>query len=393
MYDEVTEFDSMDFPTALLRGVYSFGFDTPSKVQRQAIVPIKNGLDTIAQAPSGTGKTGAFVIGALARIHGSLVDSETPPAVRCVILSPTRELAIQTCDVAKALSRFIQSPHSQEVVGQFVGGESIRENLSRARSSPAIAVGTPGRVIDLITRGALVVSNVDLLILDECDELLSRGFEDQIKETLRFLQKDCQTVFVSATMSDEVRGLMAKIIREPCVKIFVERSKVSLEGISQFYVSIEEQHKLETLRDLYANCSVAQSVIFASSKRKVDWLEEQLTLSGHAVSAIHSDMDRERRQDLIRQFKAGTTRVLVASDIIGRGIDAQHVSCVINYDLPHDKAQYIHRVGRCGRYGRKGIAINFVTPSDVGTFREIESHYSITIPELPADFRKYMDDC
>eukprot|EP01013_Petalomonas_cantuscygni_P007406 TRINITY_DN1924_c0_g1_i2.p1 TRINITY_DN1924_c0_g1~~TRINITY_DN1924_c0_g1_i2.p1 ORF type:complete len:425 (-),score=131.69 TRINITY_DN1924_c0_g1_i2:162-1436(-) len=367
-------FDDMSLERSLLRGIYSFGFERPSAIQQRAIVPVTKGGDVIAQAPSGTGKTGAFSVGLLQRIDPAL------NATQALVLSPVRELAIQSTHVIASLGRF-QVTGDKKLVACFIGGTNVREDQKAASSGIPVAVGTPGRVIDLIQRGALRVEQLRILVLDEADEMLSRGFEEQIKDLFRYVPKDVQVVLFSATMPGVVLDLTKKFMREP-LSILVKREQLTLEGIKQFYVSVEEKYKLETLRDLYKVASVAQSVIFCNNKRKVDWLAKKMEDSGHQVSSVHADMERDVRLQVMESFKSGRTRMLITTDLLARGIDVQHVSVVINYDLPRDKEQYLHRIGRGGRYGRKGVAINFVTPEDVTEFREIEEFYSTKIGPL-----------
>ena len=254
-----------------------------------------------------------------------------------------------------------------------------------------VAVGTPGRVSDVIKRGALRTDTLRVLTLDEADEMLSQGFSDQIYEIFKYLPKDIQVALFSATMPDDVLELTKKFMRTP-TRILVKRESLTLEGIKQFYVAVEEEHKLDTLMDLYESVSIAQSVIFANTRRKVDWIAEQLNKNNHTVSYMHADMGKGDREKVMNTFRSGSSRVLVTTDLVARGIDVHHVNIVINFDLPTNKENYLHRIGRGGRYGRKGVAINFVAQRDVDVLREIEGHYHTQIDELPIDFAAYLGE-
>jgi translation initiation factor 4A len=376
-------FDDMPLNTMLLRGIYSYGFEKPSAIQQRAIVPMIKGGDIIAQAQSGTGKTGAFSISLLQRIdfrHRNL---------QALILSPTRELAQQTHSVISQIGEYLSN--STQFCHTFVGGTRVQEDLKKLQLGVMAAVGTPGRVSDVIKRGALRTDSLRVLVLDEADEMLSQGFSEQIYEIFKFLPKDVQVALFSATMPTDVLELTKKFMRSP-VRILVKKESLTLEGIKQFYVAVEEDHKLDTLMDLYESVSIAQSVIFANTRRKVDWIADRLNANNHTVSFMHADMARGDREKVMSTFRSGSSRVLVTTDLVARGIDVHHVNIVINYDLPTNKENYLHRIGRGGRYGRKGVAINFVSQKDVEILREIEGHYHTQIEELPMDFAAYLGE-
>ena len=379
----IPSFDDMPLHQSLLRGIYSYGFEKPSAIQQRAIAPFIRGGDIIAQAQSGTGKTGAFSIGLLQRLdfrHRNL---------QGLVLSPTRELAQQTHQVISQIGEYLSE--SQQFCHTFVGGTRVQEDLKKLQAGVIVAVGTPGRVSDVIKRGALRTESLRVLVLDEADEMLSQGFSDQIYEIFKFLPKDIQVALFSATMPDDVLELTKKFMRTP-TRILVKRESLTLEGIKQFYVAVEEEHKLDTLMDLYESVSIAQSVIFANTRRKVDWIAEQLNKNNHTVSFMHADMGKGDREKVMNTFRSGSSRVLVTTDLVARGIDVHHVNIVINFDLPTNKENYLHRIGRGGRYGRKGVAINFVSQRDVDVLKEIESHYHTQIEELPIDFAAYLGE-
>jgi translation initiation factor 4A len=379
----IPTFDEMGLHTALLRGIYSYGFEKPSAIQQRAIVPFVKGGDLIAQAQSGTGKTGAFTIGTLQRMD---FDKRVCQAL---ILSPTRELAVQTQQVVSHIGDYLSG--SKPFVHTFVGGTRVADDVQKLQAGEVIvAVGTPGRVFDVIKRGALRTENLKVLVLDEADEMLSQGFSEQIYEIFKFLPKDVQVALFSATMPTDVLDLTQKFMRNP-TRILVKKEALTLEGIKQFYVAVEEDFKLETLMDLYDSVSIAQSVIFCNSRRKVDWLADQLNKKEFTVSFMHAEMPKGEREKVMATFRSGSSRVLITTDLLSRGIDVQHVSIVINFDLPSNRESYLHRIGRSGRYGRKGVAINFVTNRDVQTLKDLESFYHTQIDELPMDFAAHLE--
>jgi translation initiation factor 4A len=379
----IPSFDDMPLHQHLLRGIYSYGFEKPSAIQQRAIVPFIKGGDIIAQAQSGTGKTGAFSIGLLARLdfrHKNL---------QALVLSPTRELANQTHEVISQLGDYLAEQHM--FCHTFVGGTRVQDDIRKIQAGIIVAVGTPGRVSDLISRGALRTDSLRCMVLDEADEMLSQGFTDQIYEIFKFLPKDIQVALFSATMPQDVLDMTTKFMRKP-TRILVKRESLTLEGIKQFYVAVEEENKLDTLMDLYESVSIAQSVIFANTRRKVDHIAETLNQNNHTVSSMHAEMAKGEREKVMSTFKSGSSRVLITTDLVARGIDVHHVNIVINYDLPTNKENYLHRIGRGGRYGRKGVAINFVSQRDVELLREIEGHYHTQIEELPMDFVAYLGE-
>ena len=245
--------------------------------------------------------------------------------------------------------------------------------------------GTPGRVFDLIRRNALNTSHLKTMILDEADEMLNRGFKEQIYDIYRFLPPSTQVVLMSATLPQSVLDMTTKFMNDP-IRILVKRDELTLEGIKQFFIAVEkEEWKFDTLCDLYDTLTITQAVIFCNTKQKVDWLADKMKEKNFTVSAMHGDMDQTQRDSVMDEFRSGSSRVLIATDLWGRGIDVQQVSLVICYDLPTNRELYIHRIGRSGRFGRKGVAINFVKEDDVRSLRDIEQFYSTQITEMPMD--------
>ena len=235
----------------------------------------------------------------------------------------------------------------------------------------------------MISRKVLRTYEIKMFVLDEADEMLSRGFKDQIYDVFRHLNSNIQVVLLSATMPSEVLEVTTRFMRDP-IRILVKKEELTLEGIRQFYVSVErEEWKLDTLCDLYETLTITQAMIFVNTRRKVEWLTEKMHARDFTCSAIHADLDQKERELIMREFRSGSSRVLITTDVLARGIDVQQVSLVINYDLPTNRENYIHRIGRGGRFGRKGVAINFLTAEDVRTLREIEQFYNTTIEEMP----------
>ena len=356
----------------LLRGIYCYGFEKPSAIQKKAIVPLYNGVDIIAQSQSGTGKTGAFLIGSINKINKNLQKTQV------LILSPTRELSQQIYNVLCALT--VNMKVSKHLL---IGGKTLNGDFSQLDKGMQIVVGTPGRVFDMLKRYALRTDNIDLVVLDEADEMLSRGFKEQIYEIFQFLPTKSQVGLFSATMPKEALDITKKFMNNP-LEILVKNDELTLEGINQYYIAIDnENYKFDTLCDLYSSISVSQTIIYCNSKRKADWIKDKLIANGFTVECIHGDMRQKERDDIIEGFRAGKHRILLATDIIARGIDVQQVSLVINYDMPRFREVYIHRIGRSGRFGRKGVAINFVIRDDIRILKDIEGFYNTFINELP----------
>jgi len=373
-YDEVVDnFDNMNLVEDLLRGIYAYGFEKPSAIQTRAILPLTKGRDIIAQAQSGTGKTATFTIGILQQLDFSITECQA------LILAPTRELAQQIQKVVLALGDYLNIRcHA------CIGGTRVRDDITKLQSGVHIVVGTPGRVYDMLCRRVLRPENIKIFILDEADEMLSRGFKDQIYDIFQALPSKVQVGLFSATMPPEALEITQRFMNDP-VRILVKRDELTLEGIKQFYISVDrEEWKLDTLCDLYDTLNITQAVIFCNTRRKVDWLTDKMRAREFTVSSTHGDIGQKERDVILNEFRTGSSRVLITTDLLARGIDVQQVSLVINYDLPRNLENYIHRIGRSGRFGRKGVAINFVTGEDVRTLRELEQFYNTTIEEMPA---------
>jgi ATP-dependent RNA helicase len=370
--DVIESFDEMGLRENLIRGIYAYGFEKPSAVQQRSIIPIVKGRDVIAQSQSGTGKTAVFSIASLQSIDMSTTDTQV------LILSPTRELAEQSQKVILALGDYMSVQcHA------CIGGKSIGEDIRRLDYGVQIVSGTPGRVFDMIRRRHLQTKTLKMFIIDEADEMLNQGFKEQIYDIYRYLPPEIQVVLLSATMPQEILDMTRKFMNKP-IRVLVKRDELTLDGIKQFFVAVEkEEWKFDTLCDLYDTLTITQAVIFCNTKRKVDWLTAKMREANFTVSAMHGDMRQVERDAIMKEFRAGGSRVLIATDVWGRGIDVQQVSLVICYDLPNSRELYIHRIGRSGRFGRKGVAIIFVKDDDIRILRDIEQYYSTQIDEMP----------
>ncbi|KAL0482294.1 initiation factor 4A [Acrasis kona] len=362
---EVKDFDDMNLKEGLLRGIYSYGFEKPSKIQQRAILPITTSnppADVIGQAQSGTGKTATFTISMLQRID------TTKPELQALVMAPTRELAQQ-----------IHKVHA------CVGGTKVVDDIAILKDGVHVIVGTPGRVYHMISEQIINSATIKMLVIDEADEMLSRGFKDQIYAIFKLLPEEMQVCLFSATMPPEVLEITEKFMRDS-IRILVKKEELTLEGIRQFYIAVQkEDWKLDTLCDLYKTLVITQCVIFCNARKKVEWLAEEMNKRNFTVSCMHGEMDPDQRELIMKEFKSGSSRVLISTDLLARGIDVHHVSLVINYDLPRYKENYLHRIGRSGRYGRKGVAINFVSRDDVRSLRELEKFYTTQIEEMPED--------
>jgi translation initiation factor 4A len=357
----------------LLRGIYAYGFENPSPIQAKAIYPMTCKRDVIAQAQSGTGKTGAFTIGSLSLIDPALNKTQA------ILMAPTHELASQTTVVCNSISS-----HMNICVKKFVGGTPVMEDRrSIDEQTPHVVVGCPGRIFDLIRRGFIDARNVQIFVVDEADEMLSKGFKDQIQSIFQWLPNDVQVGIFSATLTREVMELTPKFMRDP-VEITMTADKLTLEGIRQYYIACDyDDDKFDALKKLFRLISINQCIIYCNSVNRVSQLCQAMHSEGFAVDCIHRNMSKVEREDAFRNFRSGRTRFLVSSNITARGIDVQQVSVVINFDITPDPHTYLHRIGRSGRWGRKGTAINFITQRDTRIMRDIENYYSIRIEPLP----------
>lgn len=373
------KWDELHLQDSLLRGIYAYGFENPSNIQETTILPILNGRDVIAQAQSGSGKTGAFLISALHKIDTSLNSTQ------CLILVPTHELVAQTMKVATGLSFNIPDIR----IKNMMGGTSIREDSVAYRNNPPhLVIGTVGRVLDMILKRILKVDDLKLFVLDEADEMLGKGFSEKINTIICNFPKNTQLAFFSATVPENIIRLCDYYMKSP-EKILVKKEELSLQCITQYYVAMSDDNmKYEKLKELFSVISINKCIIYCNHVNRVLQLYNEMKKDDFSVSCIHGHMEKSERRQIYQQFCHGETRVLISSDITARGLDVQQVSIVINFDITPNIHTYLHRIGRSGRWGRKGWAINFITKYDVPIVREIESHYKILIEELPTSFNQ-----
>lgn len=378
-------FDEMSLNEGLLRGIYGHGFEKPSQIQQKGIVPVKEGRDILAQAQSGTGKTGTFCIGALSRMDPSL---KVP---QVLVMVPTRELAQQIETVARALSL-----HLGISIYCAVGGTELHHDLRALQAGAQFIIGTPGRIYDLMNRksysgstAALPRTNIRVLVMDEADQMLENKFREQVMCILELgFPKETQVALFSATMPPEVIEVANKLLSNP-VRILVPPEEVTLVGIQQYSVPLQkDEWKFDALCDIYSQLNINQAIIYCNKRQRVEWLADKMASQQFPVSYIHGEMEVGERKRRMAEFRNGSCRVLISTDLLARGIDVQQVSLVINFELPSQKENYIHRIGRSGRFGRKGVAINLIGPDEITMIKEIESHYATKIIDLPEDLSK-----
>jgi len=386
--------DIETIPPSVLRGIYAHGFEKPSPIQQNAILPmttpreIKKGEttitrrpDIIAQAQSGTGKTGCFAVSTLSVIN------ENVDKTQAIILAHTHELASQINSVITSISGFTKIR-----IQKLVGGTPVEDDKNALdAATPHIIVGTPGRIHDLIRRRYVKTDDVGLIILDEADEMLTEGFKEQIYKIFQFMPNMIQIALFSATMPPELKELTKSFMEDP-VSILVKAEALTLQGIAQWLIRLEnDEQKYLTLKDIYSGLSFSQTIIYCNSTKRVDDLHEAMVTDGFSVGKIHGKMDELERKQVNADFRSGKIRVLITSDLFARGIDIQQVSTVINFDIPKSEHTYIHRIGRSGRFGRKGVAINFSTKHDSGRVKRFEEYYNTQIIEMPADWKTHIN--
>lgn len=356
MNDAPKNFASFKLDSTLLAAVSALGFETPTPIQAEAIPILLEGRDVIGRARTGSGKTAAFGLPLLQSIDPS-------KNVQALILAPTRELAIQ---VSRALKELC-GDHDARILSIY-GGASYQPQLKALKRGVSIVVGTPGRVIDMMDRGALDVSGVEFFVLDEADEMLNMGFIDDIEKIMRRLPKQKQVALFSATMPGAIQKVAAKYLRKP-VEVQVEDSALSVDHIDQTFMKVPSRKKSETLLRLLATQGAEGTLVFAKTRVRVAETAIKLVSEGIAADALHGDMDQRARERVLSALRSKKLDVLVATDVAARGLDVNHLTHVINFDLPQDAETYVHRIGRTGRAGREGTAVTLVEPREWGRSR------------------------
>jgi translation initiation factor 4A len=372
-------FEDLDINDDLLRGIYSYGFEKPSKIQYKSLPIFDSGKDMIAQSQSGTGKTGAFSIGILNNLDIKMKKTQY------IVLTPTHELAKQIYSVIENLGARMDIS-----ICKVIGKTNINDSIKELSRDPQIIVATPGRLFDMISKKHIFTDNIKTLIIDEADEMLSSGFMEVLQNIIRCIPTTSQMCLFSATMPKEIIDLTENFMNNP-EKLLINRDELTLEGIKQFYIDLKQYNwKFDVLYDIYETINVTQSIIYVNSKNVLNNLYDRLSRDEFPVSYIHGDMQTSEREKNLNDFKNGTTRIMLSTDLLSRGIDIQQLSLVINFDLPRNKETYIHRIGRSGRYGRKGTAINFVTSEDIDHMNEIQKFYNTKIDEMPQNLADYL---
>lgn len=378
---ETKTFESLKLNENIIKGVYLYGFNQPSPIQIKGIESINTGKDCLLQSQSGTGKTATYLLGVLNRI-------EENDKTQGIIIAPTRELCSQIYNVACELSKF-----TNITVVKAVGGTGIMESKQQLRKSNLI-VGTLGRLHHMINEKIIVLHSLKVFVMDEADDMLTDGITEKLDFIINKIPIGIQTILISATMNVNIFNISKRLLNDP-IKILLKNSEVIVDLISQFYIDSEtEELKFETLLDLYNIFSASQAIIFCNTIRKVDWLKENLEKQNFTITCIHSKMTQQERDNIVQEFRDGKTRLLLTTDLLARGIDIPLVNLVVNYDLPASKETYIHRIGRCGRFGKKGVAISMVKSddqSDIKTLQKMKQIYQMDIKEMPNDIAKYIN--
>ncbi len=369
--EESSSWEAMPLPDALLRGVFAYGFEQPSPIQRRAIPAIVRKQDAFVQAQSGTGKTGTFAIGALQRVQLGT------SATQVLVLSPTKELSEQTDAVIGQLGQYMTGlTHGVAV------GKTPYANLTKTH----VVCGCVGRVLDLLNRKLLSLAAVDLLVVDEADEMV-RGAHDDLRTVVSSLPVQTQIVLVSATAPPALQAVMERFMRSPTI-LSVPADELSLEGIGQ-YVDVYDtpRAKFDALLDLFRALSLSQTIIYCNTIDRATDVHRTLETQGYAACLMHGELSPADRAASFRAFKNGSFRILVSTDLTSRGIDIQQVGVVVNFDFPTNEHTYLHRIGRSGRWGRKGIAVNLLLPQDRANFQFVENHYNICMERLPSNLQ------
>jgi Superfamily II DNA and RNA helicases len=356
----------------LLKAVRDMGFEEPTPIQSLAIPPIREGKDVIGQAYTGTGKTAAFGIPALEKVH---VEDRR---VQVIILCPTRELAIQVSEELRRLSAHMKGIQ----VIPIYGGQPIERQITALRQGVQIVIGTPGRVMDHMRRRTLSLGAVGLVVLDEADVMLDMGFRDDIETILRGIPRTRQTILFSATMPPEILDMAKRYQKDPMILKVVHR-QLTVPAIEQVYFEVQERMKPELLSRIIDLNHLKSSLVFCNTKRRVDDLANTFQARGYSVEGLHGDMNQPQRERVLRKFRNGEIEILIATDVAARGIDVEGIEAVFNYDVPQDEEYYVHRIGRTGRAGKAGLAFTFVSGRDVQKMREIQRYTGTRIIQRP----------
>lgn len=364
------EFEDYYLKRELLMGIFEKGFEKPSPIQEEAIPIILAGRDVLARAKNGTGKTGSFIIPCLEKVDTSV------NTIQVLMLVPTRELALQTSAIVKEIGK-----HMGVEVMASTGGTNLRDDIMRLYSPVHILVGTPGRIHDLADKGIADLSHCHMFVMDEADKLLSPEFQPVLEALIAKTTPTRQILLFSATFPVTVKGFKQKFI--PNAYIINLMDELTLRGITQFYAFVEERQKVHCLNTLFSKLEINQSIIFCNSVNRVELLAKKITELGYSCFYIHAKMKQEDRNRVFHEFRNGATRHLVSSDLFTRGIDIQSVNVVINFDFPKTAETYLHRIGRSGRFGHLGLAVNLITYEDRYNLFRVEQELGTEIKPIP----------
>jgi superfamily II DNA/RNA helicase len=373
--NEYKNFDKLVLNQDILKGLYLNGFNSPSSIQIKGIESISTEKDCIIQSQSGTGKTATFLIGILNNIHKN-------PSNKVLILTPTRELASQVYNVASLLLSY-----SKITASLCIGGTDINNITSN------IIIGTTGRILHMIEIKKLPINSITNFIIDEADNMTKEKDCIEFNKLISLIPSSAQKILISATLTHSVFKVTDKIMKDP-IKILLKNSDVAVDLISQFYIDVEvEENKFDVFIDIYNLISTTQAIIFCNTIRKVQWLEEQLKAQNFSITTIHGKMTQQERNSIVQEFRDGKTRLLLTTDLLARGIDVPQVNLVICFDMPPDKETYIHRIGRCGRFNKKGVSVSFIKSNDNNDMKLLnlmKNTYKINIKEMPENIDEFL---
>lgn len=368
------EFEDFFLKRELLMGIFEKGFEKPSPVQEEAIPIILQNRNVLARAKDGTGKTAAYIIPCVEKTDSS------KNYIQVLILIPTRELALQTSAIVKEIGKHMTPPLNCMVT---TGGTSLKDDIMRLYNSIHIIVATPGRILDLASKKVADLSKCKTIIMDEADKLLSPEFQPVLEQIIGLCDPSHQICLFSATFPVTVKGFCQKFVPKPYSINLMD--ELTLRGISQFYAYVEERQKVHCLNTLFSKLEINQSIIFCNSVNRVELLAKKITELGYSCYYIHAKMQQANRNRVFHEFRNGATRHLVTSDLFTRGIDIQSVNVVINFDFPKNSETYLHRIGRSGRFGHLGLAVNLITVNDKDNLRRVEKELGTQIRPIPAN--------
>jgi len=369
------EFEDYCLKRDLLKGIFEKGWEKPSPIQEASIPIALTGRDILARAKNGTGKTGAYTIPVLEQIDPSR------DVIQGLIIVPTRELALQTSQIAIELCKELKIK-----VMVTTGGTNLKDDIMRLYDKVHLVVATPGRILDLMEKDVAKMGNCKVLVLDEADKLLSQDFKGMLDRVISFLPSSRQILLFSATFPLTVESFMSKYLKDPYEINLMD--ELTLKGITQFYAFVQERQKVHCLNTLFGKLRINQSIIFCNSTQRVELLAKKITELGYSCYYIHAKMAQNHRNRVFHDFRDGNCRNLVCSDLFTRGIDNQAVNVVINFDFPRMAETYLHRIGRSGRFGHLGIAINLITYDDRFSLHRIEQELGTEIKPIPKNIDK-----